>query len=115
MRLYTAIAAAGLAILGFLPASGQETLVLRNGSRLYGHTSKENVKDKTLSFDIDSASLVLPTNEVRLESPQLIQISELPEAWKRWYAANPGKKFFRNGKEYGRLANVRKYAGDAFY
>lgn len=109
-RLSSALTAAGLAILGFLPASGQESVVLKDGSILYGHIVKDNFDNQTISFDIDSALMVVATKDVQYDSPELRLVSGLPEAWKRWFNNHRDKIVMRNGKEYGWIGSVEPYS-----
>ncbi len=98
--------------LGFLSVSGQETLVLKNGSRLYGQRTIEDYNDNTVTFRIDSADMVIPYNDLHDISPRLTLLSETPESWRRWFNQHPERIVLRNNAKYVWLGAVNNSNND---
>ncbi len=119
-RLQVKLFTAAIASISFLPLAGQETMVLKNGSRLYGHTSKEDFTAKTVSFMADSAIVVEDINDIYYTAPSVQRLSNMKNNWRRWFEANPAKVFINGGKKSGMLGNIsytngakNEFEGDA--
>lgn len=96
-----------LAVLCFLPCIGQETLVLKDGSIIYGHKTSENYSKGTLSYRVDSASLILPEKAVFIEDPELVRIDKMSSSWQRWFKSSRERIVNKGGDEYGWLTRIR--------
>ncbi len=108
----SAIFAAFFVALGSLPVFGQETLVLKDGSSLFGQRAKDDYKENTMTFRIDSARMVIPITDLNDEKPRLIPLSTVPESWRRWFKNHPEKIVYRNNDKYVWLGSVN-YSDDA--
>ncbi len=99
--------ASAITALCFLPAFGQETIVLKNGSRLHGHTSIENFENWTISFMTDSATVTEKLDNVIYTPPTVTRLYEVgSNYWRRWFEQNPQYIFNNNGHKSVRLGNV---------
>lgn len=119
-RLPIKLFTAAIASISFLPLSGQETMVLKNGSRLYGHTSKEDFTAKTVTFMADSAIIVEAMSDIYYTAPSVQRLNNMKHNWRRWFEANPAKVFINGGKKSGLLGNIsysdgskNEFEGDA--
>lgn len=90
---------------------GQETMVLKDGSRLYGHTSIENFNNRTITFLTDSAIVVENINNIYYSAPSVQRLSSMKDKWHTWFENHPERVFVNEGRKCGRLGNI-SYAND---
>lgn len=110
-----------LSSLCFLPILGQETMVLKNGSILHGHTSCEIFDTRTIMFMVDSAIIVENIENVLYTEPVITPVNEIKHSsWRRWFENHPEQVFLHNGKRSVRLGNIHylknesdNFGGDA--
>lgn len=100
-----------LSIHCLLSASGQETMVLKDGSRLYGLTWKEDYTDMSKTFSFDSVSLVVPKSALSNIEPDKRALTYLNSEMRRYFEHHPEKIVYHNNEPYVYLAsgfNVEK-------
>lgn len=98
--------AAASALTGFLPLAGQETLVLKDGSRLYGHTSTEDYTNKTITFSTDSAIVVEKTANVVYSAPYLRPLRNMGKTWRDWFETHPERVVTEGGTRSAYLGDI---------
>lgn len=107
-RLHIKLLTVAVAAMSFLPSMGQETLVLKNGSTLYGHTSVENYEDGEVSFMVDSAIVVEKLTNIDYENPPLVQLDNFSNMrLKEWLKKHPERIILKNGRKHAYLGNIR--------
>lgn len=104
---------AAITAMSFLSVNGQETVVLKNGSRYMGHTSSEDFvsNSNTFVFMADSATVVEKLGNVYFSMPEKNRVNNMKNAWKKWFKANPSYTFF-DGDTCAWLGNVSYKSGD---
>lgn len=93
-------------ILSSLSVFGQETIVLKNGSKLYGHISNHDFTDKTITVRVDSAIVVESLDSIYYSAPQLTNLSDMPLVWRRRFEQKPELIVDRYGKKGVWLGSV---------
>lgn len=100
---------ASIAAMCFLPTMGQETIVLKNGSRYMGHTSVEDYETNTVNFMVDSAIVVESLDDVVYSGPVKRRVEDL-RRWEKWLKENPTSVFF-DGDSCTWMGNISYNSG----
>lgn len=95
-----------MALAGFLSLAGQETMVLNNGSCLYGHKSREDFTAKTVQFAVDSALVTESLDNIYYTAPVLQRLDNMKDNWANWFRNNPDMVVNNNGRPSGRLGKI---------
>lgn len=85
--------------------------MLKNGSRFYGHTSKEDFVNNTTSFMADSAIVVESIDKIFYSEPEPRAVSGMKNNWSDWFDRHPEKTFTNNGRKSAWLGNI-SYIGN---
>ncbi len=94
---------AAIAASAVLPCMGQATLVLKNGSRIYGNVSNDDFANSVVTFSADSAVVV---DTMSYSAPVVRALSSLNDAWQNWFAGNARRVFTHNNAPSAYIGKV---------
>ncbi|MCM1532991.1 MAG: hypothetical protein NC114_12090 [Ruminococcus flavefaciens] len=97
-----------MASVAFLPCYGQETMVLKDGSQLYGHTVEEDFDNGMLTFRVDSALIVAKLSDIDYTAPEMLDLNRdvKGSSWYRWFTNHKDRVTQQRNKQYVRMGNV---------
>lgn len=95
-----------LAMTTTVMVASEETVKMKNGSIYMGHTSVKNFDDGYSSFMVDSAIVVVNSNDVTIGEHNK-NLSDLSKKWQDWFRNRPELIVTRSdGKEYVTMCYV---------
>lgn len=95
-----------LFVLPFLTMSGQESVVLKDGSEYIGRISNHDFSEKTITIRTDSAIVTEKLKDVYYSAPELTILADMPASWRVWFEAHPELVIQKNGNSCAWLGNI---------